>query len=542
MRLSCLVYELATAFLALTNGAVAAAAPQVKLNIGTFSGVTTNGTDRWLGIPYAQPPVGSLRFKAPVPIVTPFQGVQDALQFGNACPQPADPGLGAPTAEDCLFLNVWRPQNTSTQAKLPVLVWIHGGVYNTGSVSTPRTTGIVSRSVQTGKPLILVTINYRLNTFGFLASVHVPLADLNSGLQDQRAAFTFVQENIAKFGGDPTKVTIWGQSAGAGSVEAQILFPSARRLFRAAIMDSLTGPFKNSPPPSTFDQPGQPFDLILNATGCAAGPSAFTCLQQAPFEPLATFSNSKVSATLNHQFWEPTIAPGSFSPVRASVKIASGDFLHIPIIAGTNLNEGASFSSSLLGLNLTGTAQDAAFDQFVKASVIDQTKITGDVLDNIHSLYPANTPTLPFSTGDSLFDRASAWYGDNMFLAARRRFVASAAKFQPVFSYHFREFIPGNSPTFGVAHASELPLLFGPVPAADVELDFANTYLDFYISFVSDLNPGGKFVTAAWPQFKLASTTILQLMRNNITPIVDDFRVDMTDFENSAEVLNEWEK
>ncbi|KAI0053477.1 alpha/beta-hydrolase [Auriscalpium vulgare] len=531
-------------------------APQVKLTTGTFRGLATNGTDRFLGIRYAQPPTGTLRFRPPVAITTALPGVQDALTFGDACPQPAG-GLGAPAGEDCLFLNVWRPQNTSAGAKLPVLVWIHVSSISESPqhLTWEQGRGIVTRSIANGKPIILVTINYRLNTFGFLASSHVPISSLNAGLQDQRAAFTFVQENIAQFGGDPAKVTIWGQSAGAGSVEAQILFPSPRPLFRAAIMDSMTGPFKNSPAPSTFDEPGKPFDLLIKAMDCAAGPTAFSCLQQVPFQArrahvsprvrvvqwrfqtLANFSNTMISGTLNHQFWEPTIAPGSFSPVRASKVVASGKFLHVPMIAGTNLNEGATFSSSLLDLNLSGTAQDARFDQFVKDSVIDQTKITSDVLARIHTLYPANTESLPFSTGDSLFDRASAWYGDNMFLAARRRFVQKAAASAPVFAYHFREFIPGNNATFGVAHASELPLFFGPVPDPSDELDFANTYLDFYIGFIHDLNPG-----AAWPQFQGATPLVLQLMRDNITAIVDDFRSDMTDFLNTPEVLNEWEK
>ncbi|KAI0321758.1 alpha/beta-hydrolase [Amylostereum chailletii] len=458
-----------------TLSRVIAANPEVILSTGTFRGLTTpNGTDRFLGVPYAQPPVGNLRFKAPVAITTPFPGIQDALQFGS----------------------------------------------------------IINRSVEIGKPIVFVSINYRLNTFGFLASTHVPVEDLNAGLQDQRAAFTFIQENVAEFGGDPDK------SAGAGSVEAQIIFPSNRSLFRGAIMDSMTGPFKNSPAPSTFDLPGKPFDITLKAVDCPAGPAAFACLQQAPFDLLVNFSNTQISDTLNNQFWEPTIAPGSFSPVRASSKVAAGDFLHIPMIAGTNLNEGATFTDTILGLNSTGAAQDSLFDKFILESVIDQTKVTSDVLSRIHSLYPANTPTLPFSTGDSLFDRASAWYGDNMFLAARRRFVDSAASLQPVFAYHFREFIPGNNVTFGVAHASELPLLFGgPIPASDVELEFANTYLDFYLNFISDLNPG-----PAWPQFSPETNLILQLKRDNITPIVDNFREEMTDFLNSVEVLDEWEK
>ncbi|KAN0132918.1 alpha/beta-hydrolase [Lactarius tabidus] len=523
----------------------------ITLTSGTFQGVAVNGTDRWLGIPYAQPPVGPLRFKAPVAISRPAPGIIDAFQLSHACPQPT---TTLPISEDCLYLNVWRPQNTSSTARLPVVVWIHGGAYNAGSASDLAFDGnrIVTRSVAIKRPIILVTVNYRVNTFGFLASSYVPLHDLNNGLQDQRAALEFVRDYIAEFGGDPEKVTIWGQvghelhvqadftfvqSAGAGSVEAHILYPASRSLFRAAIMDSLTGPFKNSPPPSTYDKPGRPFDALLKATGCPAGPIAVSCLQAVPSEALTNASNSLIASTLNHQLWQPTIAPGSFASVRASVKIASGDFLHVPVIAGTNLNEGTSFSTTLFGLGLSGRAEDAAFEQFVRASQIDESKVTQDVLDDILELYPANTQQLPFSTGDSLFDRAAAWYGDNMFLSARRRFTSSAEKRQPVFSYLFKEFVPGDSPELGVFHASELRLLFGPVPASNTELNFANTMLDYFITFVNDLNPG-----SPWPQYQPDSFLVLQLQRNNITTIVDDFRLNFTNFLNKRELLDEWEK
>jgi hypothetical protein len=157
---------------------------------------------------------------------------------------------------------------------------------------------------------------------------------------------------------------------------------------------------------------------------------------------------------------------------------------------------------------LSGSAEVTAFEQFVKASTIDESKITQDTLDEIVHTYPANTEQLSFSTGDSLFDRASAWYGDSMFLAPRRRLTAAAAKLQPVFTYFFTEFVPGDSPELGgtwalhvlrsqcvselslVYHASELRLLFGPVPAPGLELEFANTMLDLYINFINDLNPG----------------------------------------------------
>ena len=166
----------------------------------------------------------------------------------------------------------------------------------------------------------------------------------------------------------------------------------------------------------------------------------------------------------------------------------------------------------MFGLGLSGAAEVAAFEQFVKASQIDESKITQDTLNEIAGLYlAANTEQLPFSTGDFLFDRAEAWYGDSMFLAPRRRFSAAAAESQPVFVYLFTEFVPGDPPWLGgtlhypngasircceslfpplVFHASELRFLFGPGPNSGIEFGFANTMLDFYIRFINDLDPG----------------------------------------------------
>ncbi|THV01034.1 alpha/beta-hydrolase [Dendrothele bispora CBS 962.96] len=514
----------------------------VQLRTGAFRGVSANGTEKWLGIPYAQPPVGSLRFKAPVPITKRNETLKVASTFGNACPQPSG-DLGAPRSEDCLFLNIWRPQNTTADAGLPVLIWIHVGVQDIhrSASSNPATdpTRIIQRSVSIDKPLIFVSINYRLNTFGFLSSSLVEAEDLNAGLLDQRQAFTFVQENIAAFGGDPEKVTIWGQSAGAGSVESHFLYPSTRPLFRAGIGESSTGPFKSSPPASTYDKPNKPFRRLLDATGCPFGPTSLSCLQQVPFETLMDISNDMISSTLNSQLWQPSVGPkGSFATAQASEVIQSGDFLHLPYIGGTNVNEGAGFSVTVAGLNLTGTAQDARFVQFISDLFIDNSTITKDTYNDILARWRANDPTLgaPFNTGDSLFDRAEAWYTDEMFLAPRRFFFEHASSLQTMFAYYFREFIPGNSPVLGVAHASELVLLFGPVPVA-VEDEFANRMLDFWISFVNDLNPGGN-----WPEYSPQNRQVMQLLRDNITMIPDDWDTDKTDFLNSQRVLDEFQK
>ncbi|EJF67176.1 alpha/beta-hydrolase [Dichomitus squalens LYAD-421 SS1] len=513
----------------------------IHTSSGIFRGVATaNGTERWLGIPFAQPPIGSLRFKAPVPFVNRSTSIQDASTFGNACPQVPSTSLGAPQSEDCLFLNVFRPSNISTSEKIPVLVWFYGGAFMNGAASNPQfdPTFLIQRSVATSKPIMFVSVNYRVNTFGFLASSHVPASDLNAGLQDQRAALEFLQENIAAFGGDPEKVTIWEQSAGAGSAEAQVLFPSSKKLFRAAIFDSSTGPFKTAPPASTYDKPGFPFASLVNLTGCPSGPASFACLQNLPFETLNNVSVAMTNEVLNGQLWQPTVGPaGSFITERPSQRIASGKFLHVPILAGTNLNEGTVFSQSVRNLSVLASEEDARFDTFIKQLLIDPSTVTQDVFDTINSLYPANDSSLggQFNTGDSLFDRAEAWYTDNMYLSARRLLFDKAASLQPLFAYFFTEFIPGNDPSLGVFHGSELELLFGQFPA--VEQEFANQMADFYINFISDLNPG-----APWPQFTPTNRVVLQLMRDNITAIPDDFLVNKTMFLDSAHVLSEFQK
>ncbi|KAJ7056689.1 alpha/beta-hydrolase [Mycena amicta] len=520
----------------------AAASLDVTLTTGTFRGVTTaNDTEKWLGLRFAQPPVGALRFKAPVAITHAAVGIQNASSFGNACPQQPSSGVGASIAEDCLFLNVFRPQGTTSNSKLPIVFWIHGGAYTSGAASDPQydPTLLIKRSVALDKPVIFVSTNYRVNTFGFLASSSVAPQDLNAGLQDQRMAMLFIKENIAAFGGDPSKVTIWGQSAGAGSVEAHFVYPASQPLFRAGIADSSTGPFKNSPDASTYDKADKPFARLLASTGCAAGSGAVACLQQVPFQTLLNISNDMIANTLNRQLWQPAVGPkGSMITQRASAVIASGKYRHVPYLGGSNVNEGTTFSGSVRGLGLSGSAEDTAFENYIGHLVIDNSTIPTDVYAHSLALFPANDPALgaPFNTGDSLFDRAAAWYTDIMFLAPRRSWFQAASAHMPMFAYYFREFIPGNDPSLGVFHASELELLYGPFPS--VETALSQQMLAFYVNFVNDLNPG-----ALWPAYKVGSSgAVMQLIRGNLTMIPDDFDTDKTTFLNSPEVLNAFEK
>jgi para-nitrobenzyl esterase len=226
-----------------------AAAPQtfpiVRVETGDLQGVIDDGVASFKGIPFAAPPVGELRWRPPQPAV-PWTGVRQAAEFGADCmqgrfgpPPPPDSPAPRPPSEDCLFLNVWRPASATTGAKLPVMVWIHGGGFVGGSGSFPMTSGV--RFARDG--VLLVSINYRLGRFGFFAfpalSRERPEETKgNYAYMDQIAALQWVKRNTAAFGGDPNNVTIFGFSAGGVSVHSLLASPMARGLFHKAIAQS----------------------------------------------------------------------------------------------------------------------------------------------------------------------------------------------------------------------------------------------------------------------------------------------------------------
>eukprot|EP00435_Cladocopium_sp_Y103_P008319 s502_g2.t1 len=223
--------------------------PEVTAPVGRLRGISEGEVHVFRGIPYAQAPLGELRWRPPVPF-EPWQGVRDASHYGNRCMSAGD----KESREDCLFLNVYTPRETSeTTLQLPCLVWIHGGGFEYGSSDLYNGSSLANFWSSQQSPALLVTINYRLNIFGFLGSDKLRYRDPlkstgNYGIQDQRMALRWVQENIGAFGGDPKKVTIFGQSAGAGSVA------DLAEIFRRFARD-----FRMNP--STQVAPDQPFRL-----------------------------------------------------------------------------------------------------------------------------------------------------------------------------------------------------------------------------------------------------------------------------------------
>jgi para-nitrobenzyl esterase len=312
--------------------------PVVETGAGPVRGIDDGRAKVWKGIRYAAAPTGELRWRAPVP-PEPWTEVFDADEFGPVCPQPKSPiplGPGTRISEDCLFLNVWAPSTAGAGAAKPVMVWVHGGAYIFGAGSQPLYDG---RTLASVGDVIVVTLNYRMGAFGFLdlgGAESGGRFDTNLGLRDVLAALEWVRENIAGFGGDPARVTLFGESAGAGIVTTLLTAPAAAGLFARAIAQS-------SPATSVYDSARQHSvaALVLDRLGVSAADA-----RSVPVQALVDASEY----VFNHV---PTSTPGTlaFAPTVDGdlvpdypVKLARQGRSHpVPLIIGTNRDEAALF-------------------------------------------------------------------------------------------------------------------------------------------------------------------------------------------------------
>lgn len=421
------------------------------------------------------------------------------------------------------------------------------------------------------KPIIFVSLNYRLNSFGFLNTDDLPLEDLQVGLQDQITCLKWLKLNIKAFGGDPDRVTIWGQSAGAFSVSLLATYlhgtPSSS-LFRAAIMNSGSPTSHTVPAVGVYDRPGMPYSLLLDATGCNPQPSSWLqpefhshkverleCLRRLDYDILlnATLSISQ-SLPFARQLtiWGPSFKLGSIIDKRPSQKLKEKSFLKIPMIIGTNKDEGTL--SAVVPLRphpASSINPDTYFQAYMSnSSVLDLHSVDPKVYHKVSRLYP-DQPSRgsPFDTNfatfglPQIFKRMAAWFGDLHYQAPRRLWAQKASSETSVYVYYFDGPPLSNEiPYAGVSHSSELPLIYGNSKLeglTDEERRATNALArkirEHYIRFVYDLNPGDD-----WPQYRVDGKKVLRF--NKLVPqgelIADDWRVEQIRFLNSQSALD----
>ncbi|MBW0474430.1 hypothetical protein O181_014145 [Austropuccinia psidii MF-1] len=541
---------------------------------GTYHGFTSftfnahQSVDKWLGIRYAKPPLGRLRFRAPVLYDRSENDkkIQPAYKFGSACPQSGASQLSVPISEDCLTLNIYRPSNL-THYGIPVLVWIHGGGLQTGTSANFDGSVIVGASMEIRKPIIFVSINYRLNSFGFLNTDDLPLEDLQVGLKDQITSLKWLKLNIKAFGGNPKQITIWGQSAGAFSVSLLSVylsnFPANERLFRAAIMDSGSPMSHTVPAVSVYDREGMPYDLLLNLTGCKVDyesglaldkKSRLHCLRNLTFQALLDATeavNETPPFPRQLSVWGPSYKEGSLIDQRPSVKLADGRFLRVPMLMGSNQDEGTLTAvGAAMVYNSSVESSDEYFFSFMSnTSILDVSEIDPEVFQRVAELYP-DDPSLgsPFGSGNDtfgqqpIFKRLAAWYGDQHYQSPRRLWAERASQFQPVYVYYFDGPPKSTDPSYaGVPHTSELPLIFGGDFYADLPDQersqikrLASEIRHRYISFAHDLQPG-----TDWPQYTVSKKEVLRFNKEIKSElIVDDWREEQLEFLNSKQAID----
>ncbi len=416
--------------------------PVAETTHGPVRGVDDGVAMAWKGVRYAAPPMGGLRFRAPQPPQR-WTEPADASVFGTVCPQPPVPNfpmnLGARPDEDCLKLNVWAPSGTAPGDAKPVMVWVHGGAYVLGSGSQPYYNG---RRLAHGGDVIVVTFNYRLGAFGFL---DVPGFDSNVGLRDVLAALRWVRDNIAAFGGDPGRVTVFGESAGAGIVTTLLAVPAATGLFAAAIAQS-------SPVTSVYDRG--------RAELVTAEVLEFLEIRSGDEHRLAELPVPALIAATKKVFDEvPVRNPGRL----AFVPIVDGELLPdypitlaregrthpVPLVIGTNKNEAALFRLMRSPLMpYTPRAITSLFDQ-IAGEQPDLQLPTEEKLGTAYGDKKRAARGLSIAN-DVSFRMPSVW------LAEGHNAVA------PVYLYRFDYASPLMKLLLvGAAHATELPYVWG---------------------------------------------------------------------------------
>jgi para-nitrobenzyl esterase len=506
--------------------------------VDTVYGPVRGGDDGlvkvWKGLRYAAAPTGDRRWRAPEP-PEPWREIADAATFGPVCPQPVEPripiDLGAPQGDDCLTLNVWASSDTTAGDRKPVMVWVHGGAYIFGSASQPLYDGT---ALAAGGDAVVVTVNYRVGAFGFLdlSSFSTPARrfESNPGLRDVILALQWVRDNIAAFGGDPGRVTLFGESAGAGVVTTLLTTPVAAGLFTAAIAQS-------SPATSVYDtaRGRRVAEQFLAALGLDAGD--VDRLSDIPVDAIVTASRVLFNDV-------PLRSPGTlaFAPIVDGdlvpdypVKLAREGRSHpVPLIIGTNKHEAALFKwmkSPLMPIT------PHEIRRMFAEMAAEQPDVQLPTEDQIVAVYRSRrTKTRGMGVArDVGFRMPSVW------LAEGHSAVA------PVYLYRFDWSTPMlKAMGIGATHATELPYVWGNLIAGPKDFTFKLGGLKTgaavsermrarWVNFAVESKPNGMPGEPEWPPYHESDRACLIIDRRDA--IVSDIDLHIRATWGSA-VLN----
>ncbi|KAJ8518546.1 hypothetical protein ONZ45_g4385 [Pleurotus djamor] len=479
----------------------ASSPPTVNLHgasvVGQYHNLSNQETFR--GIPYAEPPIGDLRLRPPQlkrRLNSPF----DAGEFGPACTQPFASPL-TPLSEDCLTLNIQRPAGTNRYSKLPVVLWIFGGSFLVGGTSGPEynATNLVSYSVSRGTPIIYVNINYRLGPLGFPQGTDASAKGLlNLGLKDQLTAFRWVHDNIAAFGGDPKKVTLFGESAGAVSIGAHLLNPGIKKFVSGVILQS----------------------------------GALSTVGGRP--------------ELRNAYLPSVDGPRGLIPDVPSKVLGRLKFADIPIITGVNLDEGTGLTPE--SINSTQAIRERILSWYSGSA--PNTERLSRLVDVLLDLYP-DIPALgsPYGTGNETFGLSSQWkrmaaiFGDLLLVGpVRYHHKALARAGARTYAYRFTEKQNGP-PNWGVYHSSEIAYVYGqPLePVSPSSRRLTNQMMDYWISFAHTRSPndGRGSHRKNWLPYTSNYQFALRLDGDNLGMIPENYRARQLDFimDNLGDVL-----
>jgi len=463
----------------------AVAQTEIRIRYGLVSGTGESGLRIFRGIPYATPPVGELRWTRPRPPM-PWQGTRPAVEFAASCIQPA---RVQPQSEDCLYLNIWTSQ---TMRNAPVMLWIHGGGYLTGSGSLPYYDGVSLARMGA----VVVTFNYRLGVLGFLAHPQLSRESHdhvsgNYGLLDQIAALHWVSENIAAFGGDPGNVTIFGESAGAGSVSCLLFSPLAKGLFHRAIAESgaLDDQLKDLRITRGGIESAERQGVTIARGMACAGSTALPCLRQMSGRLMLkmTPAISCLECTQRNTFGP--VADGYVIPGQPYELLRAGKMNAATVMTGSNRHEG----TIVIGLRPVPNVD--GYRAWIAARFKDQAA-------KVLAAYPADS-------NEAVRTALRDVYTDSWYLCPSRALAATA---KPAYLYRFSRVRPGME--MRTAHGSEIPYVFDTLRTSsgrleEVDRSLAATMSQAWYRFAATGDPNGSGLPA-WPSYDRESEAHLE--------------------------------